>query len=157
MEKHKFNWIDGMVLVLIAALIAGVCVKFLVLDRTSRVHDTVSFSYQIKISGVRQYAADAILPGDTVYDEESKSPVGVVTDIRTEQSLSTAGFSDGSVARVPLEDRIDIYLTLEAQGVLTGGVYKTGTFPIVTGQSTRFYTKCSAWTGRVFSVPEAIS
>ena len=45
MKKHRFSWIDGLIIAVVLVLIAGTCVKFLVKDKTSATRQTVSFTY----------------------------------------------------------------------------------------------------------------
>ena len=152
MKTHKFTWIDGLILAVAVALIAGTCLKFFVLDTTSVNQEAVDFSYQIKITNVRQFTLDALKVGDTVYDDEGKGQVGTITDISFTDAVTTATYPDGSAAKAAVDGRYDITLTLSAQGVPSGGTYKVGTYAIKVNQDTLYFTKYSTWTGTVIAI-----
>ena len=157
MKQHKFTWIDGLVLAVIVLLAAGTVVKFLILDPTSRQRETVPFSYELKVAGIRQYTLDALQTGDVLYDDEGKGAVGVISEIRAEPSMLQASYPDGTVRRVPQEDRYDVYLTIDAEGVRDGDVYKVGTYTIYVNQNTLYFTKYSTWFGQVTRIFGAAS
>lgn len=154
MKNHKFTWIDGLVIAVIVLLIAGTCLKFFVLDSTNIARGTVPLSYQIEILGIRQFSVDMIQVGDTVYDDEGKGAVGVITDIEVSPAETTTTFPDGTARRVPVEDRFDVTLTLSANAMPDGDAYKIGTYQMQVNRSTLYFTKFSTWYARVISIAE---
>lgn len=157
MKKHKFHWIDGLVLAVVVLLIAGTCLKFLVLDTTSVKKETVDFSYQIRIANLRQYTVEALQVGDTLYDNEGKGQVGVIEEIAVEDAVSSVSYPDGTFTQVPVEGRFDVTLTLRAQGVPEDGTYKVGTYTIKVNQENLYFTKYSIWNGSVVGITGAES
>lgn len=152
MKQHKFNWIDGLVLAVVLLLAAGTCLKFLVMDKTAVTREGVSFTYEVRIEGVRQYTIDAITEGDTLYESEGKGVVGVIESISTEPATNTAAYPDGTTKEVPIEDRYDVTVTVSAQGTAEGGRYQVGTYDIGVGRDTSYFTKYSAWSGTIRSI-----
>ena len=154
MKKHKFNWIDGLVIAVIVLLVAGTCLKFFVMDTTSVGRATTPFTYEVKISGVRQYTVDAIQAGDALFESEGKGQVGVIEEITAEPAVAVASYPDGTTREVSVEDRYDVILTVSAEGVLDGGVYKVGTYDIRVGHKAGYFTKYSDWEGAIVSLTE---
>jgi hypothetical protein len=154
MKQHKFNWVDVLVTLVVVVLLAGTALKFLVLDKTALESDTQTFTYELKIYGIRQYTLDALQVGDTVYDNAGKGSVGIITDIQAQQAQSTASYPDGTVIKAPVEDRYDVVLTLEAQGTQTDGCIQVGTYDIKANQDNLYFTKYSIWSAKVLSISE---
>lgn len=154
MKKHRFTWIDGLVLGLILLLLAGTAFKFLILDPTARQQSAVPFSLEIKVTGLRQYSVDAIQEGDILYEDEGKASVGTITAKRVEPAESKATFPDGTIDTVPVEDRFDVYLTVSASGVKKDGVFHTGSYRFRQNDNILFYTKYSIWSGRIMEIHE---
>lgn len=152
MKQHKFNWIDGLVIAVLLLLVAGTCLKFLVIDKTAVTREGVSFTYEVRIEGVRQYTIDALSEGDTLYESEGKGAVGVIESISSEPAMTTAAYPDGTTKEIPIEDRYDVTVTVSAQGIIDGGSYQVGTYDIGVGRQTGYFTKYSTWSGTIQSL-----
>lgn len=152
MKKHKFNWVDGLILAVVLLLIAGTAVKFLFMDTTSIKKDQVDFQYQVLIHGVRSVTVDALQVGDTVYDNEGKGAVGVISDIQVADAPANISLPDGTITQGTLEDRYDVTLTLDAQGEPVGKTYKIGTYNIKVNQNSTYFTKYSIWSAKIVSI-----
>lgn len=152
MKNHKFTWIDGLVLAIIALLAVGTFLKFFLLDSTSLNKDAVPVTYQIEILSIRQYSVDMLQVGDTVYDDEGKGAVGVITDISVTPAESEEEFTDGTISIVPVEDRFDVVLTLSADATPDGAAYKIGTYQMRVNHEALYFTKYSTWYGRVLRI-----
>ncbi len=154
MKQHKFNWVDGLVIVVILLLVAGTCLKFFVMDTTAVGRETVPFTYQVKIANVRQYTIDALQAGDYLYENEGKGQVGVIESVTAEPANSLAPFPDGTAREIPVEDRFDVTVTVSAEGTLENDVYKVGPYGIRVGHKATYFTKYSEWEGTVVSLAE---
>lgn len=152
MKKHKFNWVDGLILAVVLLLIVGTAVKFLFMDTTSIKKDRVDFQYQVLIHGVRSVTVDALQVGDTVYDNEGKGAVGVISDIQVADAPANISLPDGTITQGTLEDRYDVTLTLDAQGEPVGKTYKIGTYNIKVNQNSTYFTKYSIWSAKIVSI-----
>ncbi len=152
MKKHKFTWIDGLALAVVVLLIAGTCVKFLGKDTTAAQNETEKFSYELEIRGLRQVSVDAIAVGDTVYENAGKAQVGSIVDIAVTPAVTTIARSDGTVAEQEVEDRFDVVLTLEAEGIVDGNSHKIGVYDIMVNHGDTYYTKYSIWSATVRSI-----
>lgn len=152
MKKHKFTWIDALVIAVVLLLIVGTCVKFFAKDSTSVTHENVQFTYQLKIEDVREFTANALQVGDTVYDNEGKGAVGVITDIAVVPATTVYTAPNGEAVEAEMEGRCDITLTLSAEGVSTGDTYKVGTYTLRANKSAVYFTKYSTWKANILSI-----
>lgn len=154
MKKHKFNWIDGLVLAVVVLLIAGTCVKFLVKESTSKQIETTEFSFALTIQGVRQITVDALREGDLVYDQYSKTEMGTITGIIVTPAQTTISHSDGTLAQGTIDDRYDITLIITTEGTIIGDKYEIGTFHLQVNHSGTYYTKYSIWSAVTTAIYE---
>lgn len=145
MKKHKFTWIDALVILVAVVLVAGTFLKFFVKDTTSVTQDTVTFTYQLKIEGIRQCSIDTLQVGDTVYNNDGKGAVGVISAIEVQPNTTLFNAPDGTIQQVEKEGRFNVILTLSAEGVPTGRTYKVGTYTLQVNQSALYFTKYSIW------------
>jgi hypothetical protein len=155
MKKHRFNWIDGLVLVVVVLLIAGTCYKFLGKDPTAQRQDQVDFTFDLRIEGVRQFTVDAIQVGDTIYDSSAKIALGTITNVAATPAETTISYPDGTLAKGTLEDRYDVVVTVAAQGVRNNGVLQVSTCDIQMNRSATYYTKYSVWNAQLVALETA--
>lgn len=152
MKKHKFTWIDAVVIVVVVLLIAGTCVKFLVNDTTSVTQDSVEFTYQLRISNIRQMSVDSLQVGDAVYDNEGKGCVGVISAVDVEPYTTTYNTDSGEIVNTTVEGRYTVILTLTADGTPTGDTYKVGTYTLNVNSASTYFTKYSIWSATIISI-----
>ena len=153
-KKFHLNWVDGLIVLVVIGLVAGTFLKF----RGGGVTDSAAagdtpITYQVFIGGVRQYTVDAIQVGDTLYDRESDREVGVIREIEARPGTSLIQDPDGAIHEVEAENRFDLYLTVDAKGTVSDGVYTISRiYTVNVGSFRQFYTKYSAWQGRIWSI-----
>lgn len=152
MKKHKFTWIDGLILAIVLLLVAGTCVKFLVKDTTAVTQELVEFDYQVEISGVRSFTVDAFQVGDTIYESEGKGQVGVISRIDTVPAETTYTDDSGNIHQTTTAGRFDVVLTITAQGTPQGDIYKVGTYEIKMNKHSGYFTKYVASSGTVIEI-----
>lgn len=152
MKKHKFTWFDGLIALIVVALIAGTCVKFLLLDKTTVSKPTEEVHYTVTIRCVRQYTVDALQVGDTLFESEGKGAIGVISDIEVAQNEYAVACYDGTVKTGGQENRYDVILHITADGTVANGHYEIGTYDIYNNLQTAFFTKYSTWSGYVSSL-----
>ena len=152
MKKHKFTWIDALIIAVVAVLLAGTYVKFFVKDTTSVTAQVEEFTYQLRIEGLRQCSADSLQVGDKLYDNAGKGCVGEIAAIEVLPATTTYTDPDGIVTEIPIEDKFDVVLTVAAEGTLKDGVYSMGTYDIQVNHHTTYFTKYSIWSATVVAV-----
>lgn len=115
-------------------------------------------TFQVQARGLRSYAADALRVGDSLYDQGYSSggrPLGRITDIQVEQEpgTGTATLFDGTVATVPSEGTVDLILTIEGSGLVSGrSVSINRVYDLGINSSRNYCTKYVQFIGTVSSI-----
>ncbi len=117
-KAWKFNLIDLVILVLVAALLFGVVYLFVWRGQQSEYEGQEKIRYVLVVSAVRNEVFDNVsgmlAAGDGVYVPTSGSALGTLVSIDTKQSYASAvNAQDGSEVKSPLDGRTDVYLTID--------------------------------------------
>lgn len=152
MKKRKFTWLDGLVILVVLALLAGTGMKFLFKETTAVTDEENRFQYQLEIQGIRQVTVDSLSVGDTLYDNSGKGEVGTIVDVQAVPARTTIAKDDGTLVDGTIEDRYDVVLTVEAEGEKADGYYQIGTYDIKVNNLSTYFTKYSVWSATVISL-----
>lgn len=150
----KISVIDVLVLAVVVVLAAALYFK------SNQTHTGTSvtnneITYQVLASGVRNYVADAVREGDYMYDQDRSSggTLGKIVSIEVLPSGKMAEFNDGTVDTVPVEDGVDLLLTIQGSGILSDGRYLLNrVYDLGVNSSRNFYTPYAQFTGVVTSI-----
>lgn len=118
--KRKFNIIDFLVLILVAAII-GLAIYAVVHWSNIKslwASDTVSLTYAVEFRGVDQEFIDNISKDNTVTDAVSKNPLGTVTSIDKTEAYTI--FSNGKFIDSP--DKFNVTVSISATAEYEEGV-----------------------------------
>ena len=147
--------VDVIVIVIALALIGAIYAKFHVLEKTSTTTPTTAVTYQVKVSTVRSAAVETIREGDTVYSSTGVE-LGTVAGISTEPAQRSTPLSDGTLVLAPIENRIDMYLTVETPATISGGRYYINkTFELNVNREPSLLTKYNSFGGIITSLAES--
>ena len=137
----KLSVIDAVVIVVIIVLAVAGVVKFTALDKSAvGASDTITYTVQIK--GVRDYTANGLQVGDVLYENAGGTAIGVIKNVEISPAMTTQVTVDGSFVRVPVENRYDVVLTVEGEGLVSNGrYYLNKTYEISAGLDRAMYTK----------------
>ena len=126
--KGKFNIIDILVIILIAAVIVGIGIRY-GSKITRAVKSDEEFEYVVKVESVRQFTIDALEETmnteSHLTDKKSTIDLGTITDIKTEDTKLIAQKVDGSMVYAPQEDRKTAYVTIRTRGKESDNSYIT--------------------------------
>ncbi|MCI8538344.1 MAG: DUF4330 domain-containing protein [Oscillospiraceae bacterium] len=153
-QKFRLNWIDLLIVLLVAGLVAGTYLKFRGGNSTTASREPqTTITYQVRLTEVRQLTVDAIRVGDTLYDDETDRSVGVIKEIQVEPAKTLLSDPEGELHWADTEDRYDIYITVEAEGTVKDNTYTVNRIYDLSINSFRlFYTKYSIWQGRIWDI-----
>jgi hypothetical protein len=147
--------IDVVVVLIVALLIAGVVIKFTVLEPTAINVDNTPITYEIKLSNAREYTVNALKAGDSVYDSDSgyTDPVGVIGNIETSPAMREFSLINGKTAMLQVDGYYDITLTIEASGKIEEGRYLVNrTYEIGVNSKRNFNTKYSMFEAQITGI-----
>ena len=156
-ENGKFfglvSLLDIGAVLLAAALAFAVYTRFFTVETTSVTVGSAPFTYELRIQNVRDINEDSLLPGDVLYSTENNVVLGSVTQVEMVESVAAGLRADGVYVTAPAEDRYDLIVQVEAEGIVSGGRYfASRTFEISPNESIDFYTKYYTSSGTVWSV-----
>lgn len=154
--KGKFNIIDLLVIILIIAVIAGIAARY-GSSITTAVKSDEEFEYVVRIESVRQYTIDALEStmntGSHLTDKKSTVDLGVITDIKTEDTKLLAEKVDGTMVYAPQEGRKTAYVTIRTRGKEADNSYITAdSNELSVGGNTEIFSKYVHTSGMVTSV-----
>ena len=111
------------------------------------------FTYEMRVAAVREGTRDSFRVGDGVYDNENGAFLGIITKIDVNEAMKDARLSDGTYVFSKVQDRYDVTLTIEADGLISDGrYYASKTYEINTNTKLDFYTKYCTSTGVIWRI-----
>ena len=114
-KKLRFNIIDFLIIVAIVAVVVVFAVRGGIIKKISSYNTTIT--YTVKVFDVQKGSFDLVNVGDSLYFDEDDRRIGKVVDKSFSESVDYAVLSDGTIKKVKnVEDRIDMYITIEADG-----------------------------------------
>ncbi|MGL4789768.1 MAG: DUF4330 domain-containing protein [Anaerotignaceae bacterium] len=156
-EKGKLfgiaNAIDICVVLIVVLLIGGAYYKFSSMNKSSGGATMQPVSYEVTIERVRDFSYNNIQVGDTIFDKTSGNSIGTITNVEKEQAYDKIRMPDGSIAVGPVENRINIKLTVEGEGVVSSsGTFVNRTYELLVGSKKKFFTKYLECEGSVSEI-----
>lgn len=148
----KISIIDVLVVAVVVVMAAALYVKSNQTHTgTSVVEEPITF--QVLVEGVPGYIEAAIREEDQLYDKvyESGGPLGRVTGIEVLPGSELAEFDDGTVALAPVEDCVNLLLTVEGKGLVSegGGYAINRVYDLGVNAARTYYTKYAEFEGTV--------
>ena len=150
----KISVIDVLVIAVVLVMAAALFFKSNQTHTgTSVTSDTIT--YQMVANGVRTYVADAVQVGDLMYDQDRSSggTLGKIVDIQVLPGTKLGEMNDGTAGMVPVEDGVDLLLTIEGSGILSEGRYLLNrVYDLGVNSARNFVTEYARFTGTVVSI-----
>lgn len=153
-KAYHFNWVDALVCLLIAALALGAFYKFAVSDKTGSATATETITYVVQILGGKDSSLSAIREGDALYDSDSGTQIGTITNVESAPAETIIPLPDGTAQWGTIEGKSDVYLTVEATGTVTDSrqYLVNKTYQINVGSLRNFNTKYRSFEGTIWSI-----
>ena len=151
----KLSVIDVVVILVVAAMGAALYVKNNTLVHTSTNVTLDTITYQVQVNGVPQYVADAIRREDPLYEQDRSTggSLGKIVSIETAPGTKIAELTDGSVELVPVEDGVNLLLTVKGEGIYKDGRYLLNRiYDLGVNAARTFYTPYAQFQGTVSAI-----
>lgn len=117
-KKTRFNIIDVLVILMIAALVFGI-VYFILMQTgaLSKESEEKTVVYTLRLSGIDKEYAQKIEKGSTAQNSSTFASIGTITDIKTKETLvygndAVKSGDNYTVRSAANEDKLDVYITL---------------------------------------------
>lgn len=118
----KINLIDFVVLAAIIIAIAGFGYKTLSGSPTVTLSGDAPIEVTFKALKVREYTVNAVSQGDSIY-ERNGARLGTVTKVEAKPAREILAMRDGANIYAQVENRYDLYITVEGTGRISGPSY----------------------------------
>lgn len=151
----KISVIDVVVILVVIAMGAALYVKNNTLVHTSTNVTLNTITYQVQVNGVPQYVADAIQTEDPLYEQDRSTggSLGTIVSIETAPGTKIAELTDGSVELVPVEDGVNLLLTVKGEGIYKDGRYLLNRiYDLGVNAARTFYTPYAQFQGTVSAI-----
>lgn len=149
----KVSLIDIFVILFALLMAFAVYLRFFSNETTSIRGGNDTFTYVARINGLRQWTVDGFHVGDKLWEEEHDTCMGTIKAIEVVPASWEYDLMTGEVVQASPENRYDVYLTIEAEGLVSDDrYYASRTVEIGVNGYIYFYTKYCAVSATVWSI-----
>lgn len=150
--KGKFNIIDLLVIILIAAVVVGIAVRY-GSSVTTAVKSDEEFEYVVKVESVRMFTIDALEKKGKVTDKKSTLDLGEIIDVQYEQTKYQSTTAAGKIIFADQPERYTAYVTIRTRGKESDNSYITAdSNELSVGRMTEIFSKYVHTSGTILSV-----
>lgn len=155
MEKKKasWTWIDTIIVIVVAAVlvVAGKILGPMLFEETEK--EKVNFT--VMLQKKEDELAQAMKAGDKVTLSLTEKDGGIIKEVRVEPSQRlTLNSIDGKYSMEPVDNKVDIYVTVEADCTISDKAIKTGDTAIKVGTDIPVRGKGYASSGYIITIDE---
>ncbi len=150
----KISVIDILVVLMALALLAVVWFRFFAGDEVlGRFSEKETFTYVIRVNGVRDYTLNAVKEGDILYEIDNNTVIGTITKVEYQPAERYYSTVDGRYVMNYQPERYDMFLTVEAEGIVKDGLcYASRTYEVNRNKEVYYYTKFLTGYGLVWEI-----
>lgn len=142
-KKFRFNAVDAFIILVVIAALAVFAYVF-VGGKDSDVvggNEKVRLQYVIQTVDIKERYVDAIAVGDELYEADTDSFLGTVTDVSAAPAYFTGtNAKTGAQVISEVEGRKSLYITLDSEAEVKDGTNYVDVIPILVGGTCRFIT-----------------
>ena len=154
-RKMKFNIMDVLILLAVAA-VAAVLLYVFVLSENTPVDSlggapTTKITYVVELTGIDDALSDNISVGETLIDAAKKMNIGTIVAVETQPYVYLGkNLTDGTMELTTVDNKSTIYVTVEADATLTGIAYSISGYDIYVGE--KVYLSLPDFTGTGYCI-----
>lgn len=154
-RKIKFNIMDVLILLVIAAVVAVLLYVF-VLSESKPMDSlggaqTAKITYVIELTAVDDALSDNISVGETLIDSAKKMSIGTVVAVDSQPYVYLGkNLNEGTMELTTVDDKSTIYVTVEADATLSGISYSIAGYDIYVGE--KVYLSLPNFTGTGYCI-----
>ena len=152
----KISIIDLLAVLVVLILVAAQFVKTNHKTITSTTKNDIII-YQVKVTAVKEYIADALHVDDLVFDvdtPDSGGSLGQITDIQVLPSEKVEFFQDGTILEnVSVPETVNLIITIKGEGQINGKTYMLNRiYPLGVNANRNLCTKYAQFTGVIYDI-----
>lgn len=152
-KKYKWTGIDTLIVIVLAAVIAAAA--YVLGPKFFKRADKETAEFTVMLSEKEPEYGDAIKVGDKVTISFTEKDGGIVKDVKVEQAKKQAFNSiDGTYSTEPVQNKVDVYVTIEAEVTASDTAIKTGDTALKVGTEVPVRGKGYAAMGYIITLNE---
>lgn len=146
-KKAKFNLLDALIIILMLTLIGAVIYGLFGGFRDSENAEPSEFTFEVKLSNVKQTAVPLIAEGMTAKNSVTGEAIGTIVSVRAEKSPYYGGArvdEDGVYSLIVSNypDEYDVYVTISASAEKDDrDIFYVGDIRMLVGEAVHFQVK----------------
>lgn len=151
----KISVIDVIVLLVVAVMAVALYLKTNTMTHTSTALPDDTITYQVMAYGVPSYVEGLIREGDRMFDEDNGTvgSLGEVIAVEYFPGARPATFADGTAGMAPVENGVNVLLTIQGKGLISGDSYALNRiYNLGVNSARNFCTEYVRFTGTVVSI-----
>lgn len=151
----KISIIDVVVLLVAAFLAVALYLKTNTMTHTSTTPTYETVTYTVICNAIPGFVEGQIRVGDHIFDADNTKvgSLGEIIDIQYEPGTEMTRFEDGTVTFAPVEDSVNILLTIRGSGISAGnGFMFNRVYPLGVNANRNFCTRYTCIRGIVSSM-----
>lgn len=151
----KISVIDLLAVLVVAVLAFALHTKHNELEITNTSTTDTVITYQVRVEGAYDYVADAIRIGDHLQEEgrSTGGDLGKIVDVQRAPGTRMTALNDGTYRAVPVEDGVNLILTVEGKGIVSDGrVLLNRIYDLGVNSARSYNTPYTQFTGTVLSI-----
>lgn len=156
MAKKRPNIIDILILVVVIVLAALAVYKFGYVNQKEShgiTADGQKITYTAVLDDVRKPTIDALHVGDTMFDDKSGKPIGVILDIQSAPKMKNVVGAEGNSLLVEYPSYYTVTLTLESDIIeKEDGYFASGSVELKGNSIMRVFTKYAQSNMRITAI-----
>ena len=149
-KKAKFNLLDALIIILMLALIGAVIYGLFGGFRNTESEGPSEFTFDVKISNVKETALSLIAEGMAVKDSVTGEAIGTIVSVRAEKAryyggvqMNENGVYSLVVSNYP--DEYDVYVTISASAEKDDrDIFYVGDIRMLVGETVHFQVRSFA-------------
>ena len=154
-RKMKFNIMDVLILLVIAAVAAVLLYVFVFSENTPMASlggtQTTKITYVVELTGIDDALSDNISVGETMIDAAKKMNIGTIVAVESQPYVYLGkNLTDGTMELTTVDNKSTVYVTVEADATLSGISYSISGYDIYVGE--KVYLSLPNFTGTGYCI-----
>lgn len=153
----KISVIDVVVVAVVAVMAVALYLKTNTLTHTSTATPDATITYQVTARALPSFVEGQVQVGDKFFDEDRTSSgcLGTITAVEVLPGDNLTVFADGTAGVAPVENSINLLLTIEGSGLAENGNYALNrVYDLGVNSARNFCTQYVRLTGTVTAILE---
>ena len=154
MKKKKINIVDIGVLLLLIIMVLAARMRFQKYHSTNTVDATTeNIEYEVIISDIREFTANAFRVGDTLFDTLTDVEIGKIIDIQKIPYEEEVTLKDGKIVKSKNPQKFEVILKVQTEGIVnSSGYYANRTVELKVGSEKKIETLYAKSSGQIKSI-----